>query len=463
MVRDIGEDLMSRTNRLESTRRVDNELSVPTVMDGQRDYSHETHIQEDKRDSQDQFTKESKKVSVNEDEDPLPPHPWIKCKSSRNKDYYFNTQTRESQWNYPEIGRNRQAQNDGKDEDDSRKKIRLNDNGDGIVTNTDVNPQIEHEDKTLNTMPTVKENDTTNKEASLKEEISFDQQSESSSRLPRSNSTFLFSPPMSQAQPSPGMSTVFSSEYNERRFSADYGSPRRGSYVGSQPHSPQMSSRPSPFNRGGSVDLYDRNDGFRNDDFISNRSLGDPRNITSPSGNNNNGLAFPGSPIRLARSGMYNSFDPNTSPGSRRSTSAGVGPTFTQSSMSRVRTVEEERLFHSEQQSMEVEPSANEVHKYEMDITNNSQGYEAEQNVDEESDEDAWRSDNEPIEYGAAETEPVSIFLFRRAGSRMDQSGVKKKFLNSRKEYGVMKAICGGKGMHLFKVIYLIQNCLRIY
>jgi len=282
--------------------------------------------------------------------------------------------------------------------------------------------------------------------------------------------------------PSPGMSAVFSpphrsipSEYNERRFSADYGmqpSPRRGSYAGSQPHSPQMSSlRPnqSPFNRGGPPDLYDRNDVFRNDEFISNRSLGDPRNITSPGGNNNSGMmtpTFPGSPIRSTRSGMYNFFgtDQNASPGSRRAISAGVGrelPIFTQSSpKSRVRTVlEEERQFYSEERSMEVEElSTNEGHNHErseIDISNqrnNGQGHEtlAEQNA-EESDEDAWLSDNEPVEYGAAETEPVSIFLFRRADSRMDQSGVKKKFLNPRKEYEMIKSVCGGKGMHQFK------------
>jgi hypothetical protein len=488
IARDIEDDSMSRTNRSEPMRRADTERIVPVVMDNQRDnirdYPQETHMQEDKsRDPHDQ----SKKVSVSEDEDHLLPHPWIKCKSSRNKDYYFNTLTRESQWNYPEIGKNRQtqSQNDDsrKDEDEPRKKIRLNESEDNTATNNDMNPQIGHEN---NTTVTANENDSTNKEVPLKEEISFDQQSESSTRLPRSNSNssvpFLFSP---QA-PSPGMSTVFSpphrsisSEYNERRFSADYGiqsSPRRGSYAGTQPHSPQMSSlRPnqSPFNRGGAPDLYDRNDVFRNDEFISNRSLGDPRNITSPSGNNNSGMmtpTFPGSPIRSTRSGMYNSFgiDQNASPGNRRSISAGVGrelPVFTQSSqMSRVRNVpEEERQFYSEEQSMEVEElSTNEGHSHERsetninNQTNNGQGYEtfAEQNADEESDVDAWRSDNESIEYGAAETEPVSIFLFRRADSRMGKSGVKKKFLNPRKEYEAMKAICGGKGMYQFKVSY---------
>ncbi|CAG8678801.1 9_t:CDS:2 [Rhizophagus irregularis] len=489
--RDMEDDPVPRTSRSESTRRSDTERPAQTLMDNQRDnirdYSQEAHMQEEKnRDPQDQFIKESKRVPVNEDEDSLPPHPWIKCKSSRNKDYYFNTQTRESQWNYPETGKNRQTQNDGnknidydphKDEDEPRKKIRLNENGESVVANSDINPQIGHEDKTS----TVNENDSINKEVSLKDEISFDQQSELSSRLPRNNSTFLFSPSLPQSQPSPGASAAFSpphrsisSEYNERRFSSDYGiqsSPRRGSYVGPQPHSPQMSSlrsNPGPFNRGGSVDIYDRNDGFRNDEFISSRSLGDPRNISSPSGNNNNGLTptFPGSPIRSNRSGMYNSFgiEQNVSPGSRRS---GVGrelPTFTQP---RVRTVhEEERQYCGEEQSMKVEElPTNEVHNHEVESGNQTtvgQGYETfnEQNADEESDEDTWRSD-EPVEYGTAETEPVSIFLFRRASSRVNQGGVKKKFLNPRKEYEVVKSICGGKGMHLFKHSFATAHSRR--
>ncbi|GES76506.1 hypothetical protein GLOIN_2v1587773 [Rhizophagus clarus] len=488
--RDIEDDQMSRTNRSEPTRRSDTERPVQNIMDQRdniRDYPQEAHMQEEKnRDPQDQFMKESKKVPINEDEDPLPPHPWIKCKSSRNKDYYFNTQTRASQWNYPETGKNHQTQNDGnkiidydshKDEDEPRKKIRLNENGESVVANTDMNPQIGHEDKT----PTVNENDSANKEISLKDEISFDQQSELSPRQPRNSSTFLFSPSMPQSQLSPGTSAAFSpphrsisSEYNERRFSCDYGiqsSPRRGSYVGSQPHSPQMSSlrsNPGPFNRGGSVDLYDRNDGFRNDEFISNRSLGDPRNITSPSGNNNNGMAptFPGSPIRSARSGMYNSFgiDQSVSPGSRRS---GVGrelPIFTQS---RVRTVhEEERQYCGEEQSMKAEElPTSEVHNHEVESSNQTavgQSYETfnEQNADEESDEDTWRSD-EPIEYGTAETEPVSIFLFRRTSSKTNQGGAKKKFLNSRKEYEVVKSICGGKGMHLFKHSFATAHSRR--
>src|SRR5581483_6708198 len=350
-------------NRSELTRRVDTERSVPTInnqRDNNRDYPQEILVQEDKsKDLHDQFIKDSKKVPISEEDDPLLPHPWIKCKSSRNKYYYFNTQTRESQWNYPgQIDDNKTSDYDSRrDEDEPRKKIRLNESGDISVTNADLNI---HEDKAFNTMTTAADNDSTKKEASLKEETSFDQQSESSPRLPRNNSnSFLFSPPMPQA-PSPGMPVIFSpphrsisSEYNnERRFSADYGiqlSPRRGSYVGSQPHSPQMSSlrpNPNPFNRGGSADLYDRNDVFRNEEFISNRSLGNPRNITvSPGGNNNSVMmtpTFPGSPIRSTRSGMYNSFgiDQNSSPGSRH---AGMGrelPIFTQSSpMHRVRNV----------------------------------------------------------------------------------------------------------------------------
>jgi hypothetical protein len=473
--RDIDDDPMFRTNRSESTRRSDTERSAQTLMDNQRDnirdYPQEAHVQEEKnRDPQDQFIKESKKVSANEDEDPLLPHPWIKCKSrsSKNKDYYFNTQTRESQWNYPETGKNRQTQNDGnkvidydsaKDEDEPRKKIRLNENGESVAANTDMSPQILHEDKTS----TVNENDPANKEVSLKDEISFDQQSEPSSRMPRNNSTFLFSPSMSQSQPSPGTAAAFSpphrsvsSEYNERRFSSDYGiqsSPRRGSYVGPQPHSPQMPSlrsNPGPFNRGGSIDLYDRNDGFRNDEFISSRSLGDPRNIASPSGNNNNGMTptFPGSPIRSTRSGMYG-IDQSVSPGGRRS--GRELPIFTQP---RVRTVhEEERQYCGEEQSMKVEELP--ANDHEVESGNQTTAGEAfnEQNADEESDEDTWRSD-EPVEYGTAETEPVSIFLFRRASSRVNQDGVKKKFLNPRKEYEVVKSIFGGKGMHLFKVSY---------
>jgi len=115
---------------------------------------------------------------------------------------------------------------------------------------------------------------------------------------------------------------------------------------------------------------------------------------------------------------------------------------------------------------MEVEElPTHEIHNHGMDTDNQTtigQGYEIfnEQNVDEESDEDAWRSD-EPVEYGTAETEPVSIFLFRRASSKMDQGGVKKKFLNPRKEYEVMKSICGGKGMHLFKHSFATAHSRR--
>ncbi|CAG8672053.1 10964_t:CDS:2, partial [Funneliformis caledonium] len=505
MGRDVDDDSLSRTNRPDPTRRVDIERS-PTVMDNQRDntrdFVQETHMREDKSgDSQDRNTKESKKALNKEDEEFLP-HPWIKCKSSKNKDYYFNTQTRESRWSHPfplepENGKNCQTQSgqtDGnktidfdsrkvQDEFDSpRKKIRLNESGDGNATNTDnrsfqENPQIGNEDKTLKT---INENETSNKDVSLIVDKAAFLPSESSSRLPRSNTTndtaLSFSPSIPQAQSSPGMTSVFSpphrsisSGYNERRFSADYGiqsSPRKGSYAGSQPQSPQLSSsRPSssPFNRSGSVDLYDRNDVFRNDDFISNRSLGDPRNITNPSGNNNSGMVTPtysGSPVRSNRPGMYNSFgiDQNTSPGNRRSRDL---PTFSQHSPASRRTILEEERQLYEEQNTEIEGlPISEVHvpeRSEMDIdvqmTNNGQDVETvtEQNIGEESDEDTWRSDNELTEYGASETEPVSIFLFRRAGSRMNQAGVKKKYLNSRKEYELVKTIYGGKGMQRFK------------
>ncbi|CAI2165488.1 1984_t:CDS:2 [Funneliformis geosporum] len=505
MGRDVDDDSMSRANRPDPTRRVDTERS-PSAMDNQRDntrdYAQEIHMREDK--SGDSQAKESKKALDKEDEEYLP-HPWIKCKSSKNKDYYFNTQTRESRWNHPfpfepENGKSCQTQSGQTDGiktigydsrkvqnefDNPRKKIRLNESGDGTATNTDnrsfqENPQIGNENKILKT---INENETSNNDVSLIVDKATYLPSDSSFRLPRNNTTndtaLSFSPSIPQAQSSPGMTSVFSpphrsisSGYNERRFSADYGiqsSTRRGSYAGSQPKSPLMpSSRPSssPFNRSGSVDLYDRNDVFRNEDFISNRSLGDPRNITNPSGNNNSGMGTPtfsGSPIRSNRPGMYNSFgiDQNTSPGSRRSREL---PSFSQQSpTSRARNVldEERPLYGEEEQNTEIkELPISEVHvpeRSEMDIdvqmTNNGQNVETvtEQNIGEESDEDTWRSDNELTEYGASETEPVSIFLFRRAGSRTNQDGVKKKYLNSRKEYEMVKSIYGGKGMHRFK------------
>ncbi|CAG8487203.1 8956_t:CDS:2 [Diversispora eburnea] len=566
MSRNLEIEQMNRTNKLESVRRSDTERNPSSAGEKQRDanreFSQEIRTRDEKSiNIHDRQLKESNTDLILPKEDDIPPYPWKKCISSKNKVYYFNAETRESRWTFPnedngkksnvDIGNVRQIMTEqtesgintdfeslNKDDNDGadtpRKKPRLNAEDESTERSLSDDRKDTNNERILDIVEQNTTNNTSNRDLPLRT------RSGTLSNVATSPTTKSQPPYPDGPQFLPTMRSP-SSQFNDRRYSSDYdlssGTIRRGiSYSGSQLQSPSSSLRANaiPFNRV-MPEFYDRND-FRHDDFNSPSrgpsGIVDPRNmnmipqVASQLSANN----------RPSRSSMFvsnHSYGIEQSsvpvPGIRRMSSAGrgggnSGGSFQLSQYRRRSSFEEDRNPYNEA-SMDL-------------LTDDGGNGQLIQNSDEilapidiglnssESDEEAWRTEDELIDYRLSDIELESLFCHRSvpqspvsktltddeiirhqispvwnhitssvAGDELFQqfeqimnsnnnSRKRKremKTVNSRKEFEQRRALYGGRRMfrHLPKTTYpdyfvypklspempdeLIQLCIDIY
>ncbi|CAG8450568.1 11121_t:CDS:2 [Ambispora leptoticha] len=317
------EDSSPKVGKTESNSReaIDLDKNTQSKDESDRDPQDGQTVDNRSKDDKniDYQNKEAKIVQSFQDEIELP-YPWKKCLSSKKKVYYFNTITRESRWTFPNVidkndtTRNkpsidnnraspssskidirniRKAERDDESETPPHKKIRLDDHDSKESPNID-NRQISIRDTDQhireNITPTTPTSNLPSKRETKEQRPINDWQSETPPRRTRGNTESSIGPhtpssPLShKSQASPTQITQFSthnrsssSGFNDRRFSSDYDVPigiRRLSYGSSL--GPPVSLRPSPsFNRGGgSTEIYDRSNDYRNEDYSpSNRSI----------------------------------------------------------------------------------------------------------------------------------------------------------------------------------------------
>ncbi|KAG9304469.1 hypothetical protein G9A89_020033 [Geosiphon pyriformis] len=373
--RDVEMDIGSRVARTEiNNRRSESDKNFHSVNEGERDGSKDQLDNRNITDKNiDRPKRESKILPLANDEPPLP-YPWKKCLSSKNKIYYFNTLSRESRWIFPgeksesEIPRkkpvteilnrdttigptndiqkvDRESLKRNDTEQVSRKKSWHFEHDSREIGNLEENKELPHRDanslsyaKDESSMSSYSPNSASKKDILTKEQRSSnDRQSESLPMRLRGNtgsSVTMKSPPPSsnKSQTSPTQLSQFSihnrsstsSGFNERRFSSDHdpsSGPRRPSY-GTSLAPPVQLRAISTFNRSGPIDMYERNEPFRNEDFSqSSRNLSNSPNIGSTGINSSPGQQSGGnrnqrSPIFMSPS--HFTYEQSNSPGSRR-------------------------------------------------------------------------------------------------------------------------------------------------
>ncbi|RHZ79519.1 hypothetical protein Glove_144g11 [Diversispora epigaea] len=450
MSRNLEIEQMNRTNKLEPVRRSDTERNPSSAGEKQRDanreYSQEIRTRDEKSiNIHDRQLKESNTDLILPKEEDIPPYPWKKCISSKNKVYYFNAETRESRWTFPnedngkksnvDIGNVRQIMTEqtesgintdfeslNKDDNDGadtpRKKPRLNAEDESIERSLSDDRKDTNNERILDIVEQNTTNITSNRDLPLRT------RSGTLSNVVTSPTTKSQPPYPDGPQFLPTMRSP-SSQFNDRRYSSDYdlsSGTRRGiSYSGSQLQSPSSSLRTNsiPFNRV-MPEFYDRNE-FRHDDFNSPSrgpsGIVDPRNINIPGMIPQVTSQLPVN-NRSNRSSMFVSNHSYgieqssvTVPGNRRMSSAGRGGGFQLSQYRRRSSFEEDRNPYNEA-SMDL-------------LTNDNDNIPLIQNSDEmlapidislnssESDEEAWRTEDELIDYRLADIEPESLFCHR--------------------------------------------------
>ncbi|CAG8434797.1 11755_t:CDS:2 [Ambispora gerdemannii] len=316
----MREDSSSKVGKSESNSRevIDIDKNTRSKDESDRDAQNGQTLDNRSKDDKNinHLNKESKLTQSSQDEIELP-YPWKKCLSSKKKIYYFNTITRESRWTFPnvidknETNRNkpaidnnsragpsasrniRKSEREDESETPPHKKIRLDDHDSKESPNID-NRQMTTRDTDQHIResisPTTPTSNLLSKRETKEQRPINDWQSETPPRRSRGNtesSTGTHTPSSPISHKSQTTPTQFSthnrsssSGFNDRRFSSDYDVSigiRRLSYGSSL--GPPVSLRLNPsFNRGGgSTEIYDRNNDYRNEDY-------------SPSNRNNNAL-----------------------------------------------------------------------------------------------------------------------------------------------------------------------------
>ncbi|CAG8716591.1 29381_t:CDS:2, partial [Racocetra persica] len=557
--RDVENDQMARTNRTELVRRSESDRHSLFVNDKHHDDFSLDAIQREEQDMEIQ-SKDLKTEQIILKDDEILPDSWQKCMSRKNKVYYFNQITRESRWTFPsedfgkrfsnESERSYQispAHDDKIDEyeqhnsDDieiPRKKPRLKSRESADEKALDDRKDSSNRDIYERKFGYEDQSSLDNysvKGTSLRDQkIMADSHADPISRRPRSNTTSnVISSPSSKSQTSPSMTPQFSPTHRspapgyDRRYSADYdhlGGSRRVPYSGPQLQSPpmQLRSNAASFNRN---DFYERSDNFRIDEFNS-------RNISGS--NNNAGMASPGNAQtnvnnRSNRPTMYNSsfgVDQGSISGNRRTSTMGRGgmSSLNHSIRHRVRSSHEDdrNIYNGDEDRMEASMEVGEFKINNRNLPTREFSNRIGEKADLEngvppndstfdvvpdaafiaSDEEAWRTEDEMVDDVLADTEPESLFLFRRSRSSSPTSHLlsdediirrqiapiwshitsnvagdelfqqfeqimnngnshKKKemrILNSRKEFDRRRAIFGGKRMFRYKHLFAISR-----
>ncbi|CAG8701878.1 23589_t:CDS:2 [Cetraspora pellucida] len=551
-IRDVENDQMARTNRTEPIRRSESNRHSLFINDKHHDSSHDFSLDAPQREEQD-IELQSKDLKTDQiilKDDEILPDPWQKCMSRKNKVYYFNPITRESRWAFPSEDFGKRLSNESENShqispahDDKIDEYETHNSDDIEIPRK--KPRLKSresaEEKALDDRKDSSNRDIYERKFGYEEQLSLDNYSvkgvslrdqkimvdshtDSISRRPRSNTTSnVITSPSSKSQTSPSMTPQFSPTHRspapgyDRRYSADYdhlGGSRRVPYSGSQLQSPpiQLRSTATSFSRN---DFYERGDNFRIDEFNS-------RNV---SGSNNVGMVSPGNAQtnvnnRSNRSTMYNSLfgvDQGSIPGNRRTSTMGRGgmSSLNHSIQHRVRSHEDDRNIYNEEGRMD---ASTEIDEFKIN-NRNLQTREFSNRTGEKadlvngvppndstfevvpdasfivSDEEGWRTEDEMIDDVLADTEPESLFLFRRSRSSsptshllsdediirrqiapiwghitsnvagdelfqqfeqiMNNGNLHKKkemkILNSRKEFDRRRAIFGGKRMFRYK------------
>ncbi|CAG8681567.1 10507_t:CDS:2, partial [Acaulospora morrowiae] len=525
--RSLEIDQMNRSIKLETVRRVDNERIPLSVNDK---HLPEIRVRDEK--STDVQSKESNQdLILPKDEDDLP-YPWKKCISSKNKVYYYNTETHASYWNYP-------SEDNGKKQTiDSRQAIEQSeggkhtdyesshkdDNGDVDTPRKKLRLTAEHESIDRIIMPDNRKDSNSERSLGPDEQLTFNntpssrdlplRDLESSVRRTRSNTinNVTTTPPKMQAsysEASQSSPTIRSpaSMFGDRRYSADYES-RRGPYASPQLQSPSSSLR-NPFGRIPPSEFYDHNDMFRHDDFGGVRGPGgimDMR-MAGTMGSNISGVMMPQVNSQLPTNNRSGRFIPNHSfgmdqgpmPGVRRMSSVGRGglpSTHFPPQYRRRSPFEDERIEEQTSSMIGIETENGHASSHR---SNGSLRNPVGIGNKNESDEEAWRTEDEMVDFELADTEPQSL-LFRRpvpynqfsqplpdneiirrqvapvwnhitssvAGDELfqqfehimnDNSHSRKRkrelrILNSRKEFEQRRAMYGGRRMFRYKHLF---------
>ncbi|CAG8484724.1 11395_t:CDS:2 [Acaulospora colombiana] len=523
-------DQVNRTLKLESVRRVDNERIPPSVNEKSNDI---------------QSKEGNSDLALPKGEDELP-YPWKRCVSSKNKVYYFNTETRMSHWNYPNDDNGKKSTTDGVGNEDGKntdcEPFHKDDNNDVDAPRKRLRPD---EHKTERMIIPENRRDTNGERSIGPDEQSTLSNTSSSRDLPsrdsepsirRARSNTVNNVTTTPPQSSPPIRSP-NSTFCDRRYSTDYelsgGSRRGGPYVGPpQLQSPSSSLR-NPLGRAPPSEFYDHNDVFRHDDFrgpggIMDMRMGGGMMMPQMTTNSRSGRFAPNHTFGI---------DQGSLPGARRMSSVGRGgPSSTHfpSQYRKGSSLEDERSAYAVEEvhmgfpnDVENEMGPNSSHRFSGDPHNSDEignrhamsnerlhptgsrhtGEFRMEKVESsnpavavmESDEEAWRTDDEMVDFGLADTEPQSLLLhhpvpynpysqplpddeiirrqvapvwnhitssvagdelFQQFEHIMNNNGNSRKrkremrILNSRKEFEQRRVMYGGKRMYRYKHLF---------